>query len=694
MGYLWSLEDLERWCKSSHKDVRLWAAHRLVEHFSEQAKPLMGRLLQDSDEKVVFRAAKFFEQNPSQEFAEPLLAVIREGRTHLLEPCAMALAKLGDRRFVPFCLPVLGQDPGFERFGLWMALAEVRSAEALEKLQAGLDASLSLRELPKRDDRALGAWRGQIERGVDLLLQWRSLEDIERLLRGYLASPQREALGWTGLAAFADRGGAHYSEDELNELMAQKVKRGLSALGEELLDLVDVFGDPADTRSLTQLLKARNYTEVITLAHRRAESLRQEAAEHWGGTAVAAWEQGPSEAAFNLRALRVLKRQIPLLGQREKPVQHRLALLAMIHLTQLLPQRDLLGCPLESAETDFLLEQLLEERPDSEEDERLIIELGLRKLPASAADTCLEVVAEWDHSAVWRAARLLGQMKHEPAIPALLELVEHEDDKVWQQTHDALKCMGTATIKGLCDIDWEASKYPDSLADLLADLPFSETEELVLQNFERLRETASEAWGELLHSLGSRRLVEPLKAVLKPGEPEVAAYVLLCHLHGYKDSRLPEFERTLEENEHRETEHLLRVSQGDMRALVRKTLSLRLQCLKCRQTFNYEVREVFVDPEQKSLDTFHIPERVACKECGAASQFELTDQARWSITSELMLQLAIAETGQGDPDESPVKVRVMQVDGKSMTPLQGKTYYEEKLAAHPDRVDWRIGYAN
>lgn len=149
---LWSLDDLERWSRSPQILVRSWVCWRLADQPpSTRGESLLTALLEDPDPLVRGYAAEALAEWAPWVAAEPLRRYVERATGHGAGYASIALARCGDRTFVPVALRLLGQaledaGPGTgtaardeDRTGivrlLAQALAMVRSQPALAALR-------------------------------------------------------------------------------------------------------------------------------------------------------------------------------------------------------------------------------------------------------------------------------------------------------------------------------------------------------------------------------------------------------------------------------------------------------------------------------------------------------------------------------------------------------------------------------
>jgi len=148
MNFLWTLEDLRRWAKGRHAEVRLWAAKRLEHFYPKEAGPIMASLLEDRDESVARRATSYFARWPDPNFSDSLLRAFHTKKGHLLDSCAQALAEMGDDRFVPIFLERYAAKSFklLDHPGILLAMMELKNPEGIWMIHQLLEKLAETRE--------------------------------------------------------------------------------------------------------------------------------------------------------------------------------------------------------------------------------------------------------------------------------------------------------------------------------------------------------------------------------------------------------------------------------------------------------------------------------------------------------------------------------------------------------------------
>lgn len=656
MGLLWTIQDFERWVKSPHREVRGWVADRLEEFFPKEAGLIMASLLQDDAVEVAIRASHYFIQWPYLEFSDPLLQAFQTGREILVGNCAQALAAIGDDQFVPLFLNASASFPSSDKIDIFSAMMKLKHPAGVRLLH----------ELFKKA--AEGNEEEDVSLYASLLLLSNEIDDMAFLLRTYLASPHREAWGYSMLFPLIVHAAVPYDQEEIEE--RTHVSFGLSLLEEDKIAFLEEKQDTETARMIRRLLKRKKYSEVIHFLHQEAEALFERSKKANGTPAMEEWGRNQCQPLINLKLLRALARELPLLQKTAPTVRRRVAITALLIYTALIDLQEFIGRFLEEMSQGEKLSLLLGNRVDLPGDEELVT-LLLKETPSEAiARTCLNKLEEDPYSpGAVRAARLLGRLKSSEAIPTLFSALHHNAANLSEAAEEALSRVGEATLPFLEPIlrGGEKDEVIDILP-LLGHLPYPETVEMILSHFERLSEIGNFSLLYAMEALGSPRFIPLLRGSLKEGEPEEEIFLLLCHIHHIKDPELPRIERAVSQYREEVLKKMARLRAGDKRALVRETLPLLLYCPRCRNSYTYTIREVIVDRRDGETEDILIRDETVCKGCGALNQYEITSEAHLSIMVSLMTMMKLSEAGQAALNEGPVRVVTLAIDGKSMDP--------------------------
>lgn len=107
---LWTLDDLERWSRSPQILVRSWVCWRLADLApSTRGESLLTALLEDPDPQVRGYAAEAMAEWAPSVATEPLRRYVERATGPGAGHACVALARCGDRTFVPAALRLLGQ---------------------------------------------------------------------------------------------------------------------------------------------------------------------------------------------------------------------------------------------------------------------------------------------------------------------------------------------------------------------------------------------------------------------------------------------------------------------------------------------------------------------------------------------------------------------------------------------------------
>ena len=136
-----------------------------------------------------------------------------------------------------------------------------------------------------------------------------------------------------------------------------------------------------------------------------------------------------------------------------------------------------------------------------------------------------------------------------------------------------------------------------------------------------------------------------------------------------------------------------RLGLGRRHNMNRRTLRLALECRACRATYPYEVKRVYLDPEQAGGEPL-IEDRIQCQGCGRWDEYSLTADAHADVLTESLRLLTYSLAGDETPRSPVALVSSGLQDGRRMHPEDGLRDYEKRLGEHPDDPGLHVGYAN
>lgn len=686
MGLLWTIDDLDGWAKHPNPEVRGWAMDHLDKFFPEAAGPIMASLLQDDAPELAESASSYFIRRPQPAFSDALLRAFETRREILAGNCALALAKIGDDRFIPLFLDAISSFSPTDQAQILSGMAQRNHPDAIRLLHERLQEA---------------ADHGETEATLYVypLLLSNAPAEITFILRAYLTSPHREAFGYAILSSLMAYASVPYDEEDIEAPTDPPLE-------EAEMNYFEQKRRKEAARNIRAFFKKRKYIDILLALCREAETLFQQQRADVGKPTPEGWEKGEGRPLIHLRMLRAFAGESSLVREAEPTVQKRVAFTALLIYNTLLDLRRFIGKPLEERNPAEKLLLLLEDRVDLPEDGDIIDHLLRDLSPERLLQICLGEIKEDPYSpGVSRAARLLGCLKHPEAVPGLLSaLLNRDAEDLSLAAEEALCRIGEATLPFLEPIlrEGDASTVSD-LLPLLGDLPYPQTVEMILSQYERLDRIDRIGLLAAMKGIGSHRFIPLLKGSLKEGEPEEELFLLLCRLHQMDDPELSRIEDAVSQRREESEKRMAQLLKGDRRALLRESLPLLLRCLHCGESYTYSVRNVIVDrmalererpTPDHPMESILIRDEIVCKGCGTVDSYEITPNARLLVTFSLMAMVDLSEEGRADLNEGAVKIATLMVDGKRMDPKGGITYYRERITKEPDRPDLRVGYGN
>jgi tetratricopeptide (TPR) repeat protein len=337
--------------------------------------------------------------------------------------------------------------------------------------------------------------------------------------------------------------------------------------------------------------------------------------------------------------------------------------------------------------------------------------LGPEVVPALielATDTTAQST-EQDDSAAWaplNAIQILGDMEASPAVQPLLTMLTSLDYELVEEALEALGKIGRPAMEPLRTSLFDRSLETVAsmgVADALAkiaefhpELGVEVAEALTarLAAAETQRPEDETLNGQIILSLMEMKAVEALPAIREAFDEERVDTFLVDFDSVQREfdlpgaPPLPELELDL-----------TRRNAG---------LNLRLKCLACGYERPHFVKKIYCDlatmdrrnaGQETPYSEWIIPQRITCPKCGAVDQYELAGSSFLTLTAELMVEVALRETGDlnddGDDEEGPVVFKRFTIaDGREMHPYEARDLYRGQVAAERERPDLRVRYGN
>lgn len=697
-AYLWTPEQLGMWAKSPHKEARLWAVGHLKHWYPEAAAPLMAALLQDPDGDVAAKAAWFFANQPDPRVADALLLGFQSDRPELTGPCAWALSKLGDRRFVEHFEKHFTGDPPDSRdhYQLYCSLAEQKSALGLRAMRLLLE---ELSEAVAKGEEGVRLPFADIAFQLGDALLYSRLPEETRWLVRYCVTSRDEDLQSAIFNALLKHVRAPYSQAELEEERKGMPLFRLSPTELEQLKFLKTQGAWRSGKEVEREFRQQRWAGVIQRLQQEAQEIVEDARAQAGEAAMEEWQAKPSNPQAALQILRAIAGEEAVAAQAALRVHRKLAVVALLIFNRLLDAREFIGSSPEAMNTESRLNLLLGDRAFlDKEDETLIRLLAEEEKREPIVAACLKKIRKApDSQGGLRAIQLLGTMRCSEAAAPLLSVLTHTDLLFVEETVvEALSEIGEPVLP-LLEAVLNRGKERDlyQVLPLLGLLPYPRTCELITSHYAQFYELDKISLVETVEKLGAASFLPLLKQAMREGEPDEEVYLTLGRLHDLSDPALSEIERRAARRLEESEERLKRLRAGDRRALLNEPLPLSLRCLKCRCTYTYKIREILADPNVKKFgNAIHILDAIVCKGCGARDSYELTAEALMAVTASLKSVMDLAEDGLADPNEGTVKVGTLMADGRTMNPGDARQYYQRKITNEPRRAELRVAYGN
>ncbi|MCX6066832.1 MAG: hypothetical protein NT121_13910 [Chloroflexi bacterium] len=130
-----------------------------------------------------------------------------------------------------------------------------------------------------------------------------------------------------------------------------------------------------------------------------------------------------------------------------------------------------------------------------------------------------------------------------------------------------------------------------------------------------------------------------------------------------------------------------------------KSIKIGLRCQICGKTFTQRAECLILDMgtverkragEQLPFNDFFVPARVICPHCQAEDQYALSSWQSFRVALALLWTQWIFPGS-----ESWLQVVTLGTqDGRIMHPFELRAWYAERVLHNPQKVEWRVLYAN
>ncbi|HEV8130096.1 MAG TPA: SEC-C metal-binding domain-containing protein [Acidobacteriota bacterium] len=596
-----------------------------------------------------------------------LTRVVREQTLAAAQHCALALAELGDKQFIPDYSQRLlkEQIPPADCISMMLPLTRAQSEEASEICRE----ALRMVEKHGRTEKNRVNLRSALSEAATVLLQTRRSADVRFILRLFLGSPWARGMRYSLLGPLVEPAAVPYSMEDLEE---DDEEYSASDTPDhpppDLVILNDVLEHLGKTNrsaladELRHAIQSKRYADAILRVVTDAENIYRKALKQAGKASMRARAGRGVAPWWNLAVLRAVGAEWQQIADAPRPVQRRLAVTATLVYAGLVDQEPFLALDPERMSPDRRLAVFLQDRNDTAYDNELI-ELLAGAPPQNIAALCRAFVASHpDWIAAGRVIRLLSRMRDAESIPLLISAGSRESSDpfalsaAFQQFGDEALPYLEPTLNSAKDTEI------DTATGALGDIWTRGAHDLFLSRFERLYFTHREEALRTASVLGAAELAPLLKARLKADEPEEFLFRFLCRLNGIEDPLLAGIEQKMGDRLAEEETALSRLDNDDPRGLDLR-LRLKLYCSSCAKSFVVAVEEVTIGLrlDGVSSDT-RIEHSIRCKWCGTVDRYEITDEAHDEILERLETMLAFSDDHPESFNRGPVRVSVAEAD--------------------------------
>lgn len=265
---------------------------------------------------------------------------------------------------------------------------------------------------------------------------------------------------------------------------------------------------------------------------------------------------------------------------------------------------------------------------------------ALRAAPADERVEWLSAVAltSWNSAATDNALFLMGELGDPAFLPVIVECLDADSEKTWRAAERAAAALGDLTIdyvdRHIGDLSPETTW---KTARIAARIATPRAIDYLDRHFEVLYQSMPEFVALALIAVDDPRLNDRLRALTGKGDRDADwGFAVLAKLHGWDD---PPAMAVLAEVEERERKTALRIESLDQ-GLRPTEMSLKLKCRACGHVAHYEVRDIWLGAGGSAF----LPGEIACRNCGALSDFEFTSEAMALLSVEALRIRAFKET--------------------------------------------------
>jgi len=677
-SWIWSQSDLIQLAGHNQPIVRQWACERLKVLYGNAGLDILERLLRDKEGEVLLEALNYLNEFPDPKFSDLVLKAYEKNSGAVAGRCALILSKFKDERLISAYGEKIKTNTVDSEERIWVmeALGEL-ATEASRKLLRGLLSGITEETDPHQ---------------IDALI--RSLFKAKEEMAAPLAVYARfyQTLSTEILYPFIVACGSWYSPEDLEKETKKKLfGKSLPPVVSESLQYLKDKGLNSLSKDLQRAFFRQDYRRIIEIAWQWAEKRVEEKGVKGAENFLENHDLPPW---INLRALRVFK---DYLEEGPEGSLEGVASAALIVLSKFAELENLWGVKVEEIDRRSLFPVLFEDRDSVPMDDALIERILSENEPEAVFDQCLKQLKDHPESyGMERAFRLMGRLKDPRAIPILLAwLADEENDGLADEGFDALTQMGGPLVDYLQKNFLRLNRR--QLAEvpfLVRDIPEEKTVDFLLVHWDRLWDLDKIEFLDALEGIASRRFIDPLRKELREGEwKDEEAFYLFCRIHGIDDELLPQIEQNMMAKKEEAGKRTQALQGNDLAALRQDTAEVELKCRGCGKTYLYEVKNIYLSPNQKEKPV--ITDKIVCKNCRAINQYEITAKGHLSIISQMLLTKALLDEDRFRPGDGPIQFGGTGLaDGRRMSMEEALKYYQEEIQKSPRDPGLRIGYGN
>jgi len=278
-------------------------------------------------------------------------------------------------------------------------------------------------------------------------------------------------------------------------------------------------------------------------------------------------------------------------------------------------------------------------------------------------------------------------------IPLLIDGMETNNDTLYDATIKILSRAGRHVLPLLCKL-LEEKRDNKTLAALYAlqFQPYSESVEMLKDNFEYLWKSHYEVTADTLACIGSTEFIPLLEKESYPGEYKTReSLYTICVINHIAHPSLTDI-RIDVEKQSRKLKIFTELIQGKRKIedTIEHCIGMRLECKTCGKTYSYDVDDVIIDVVDRQV---YVGNQIRCKNCKALDNYNLTGQAHLAIRS---YQDIHEDARANNPSFNTGVIKYSSGMGgkKKMSISQMLSHYEKELSKEPKNAEYRVGAGN